>query len=68
VSDLEQLINLVAAPVRWGLHPLKVTLALLLPVLMLWTADWCLRRMSGAAAGRSQAPRDVEPVGSLLGD
>jgi hypothetical protein len=43
VTPLEQLVAFVAAKTRWGLHPFKVFLALLLPVLLLWLADWWLR-------------------------
>ena len=67
MSDLESLIKLVTAQFRWGLHPLKVAIALLLPVLMLWIADCCIRRMSSAAE-RNGVLRDVEPVGSMPGD
>jgi hypothetical protein len=49
VDDLERLITFVTARYRWGLHPIKLTAALLLPVLLLWVADWWVRR---SAAGR----------------
>jgi hypothetical protein len=51
VSALERLITLVTAQYRWGLHPLKVTAALLLPVVMLWMADRLVRRL-----GRDPGP------------
>ena len=68
MSDLERLIKLVTAQFRWGLHPLKVTIALLLPVLMLWTADWRIRRMSSVAANRDGERGDGARAGSVLGD
>jgi hypothetical protein len=47
VSVLEQLIKFVTAQQRWGLHPIKVAIALLLPVAIVWLADWRIRRLSG---------------------
>jgi len=67
VSDLEQLIKLVTAQYRWGLHPLKVMIALLLPVLIVWAADWRIRRLTSGSADDA-ARRDVEPTGSVLRD
>ena len=53
MQDLERLITFFTAQYRWGLHPLKVIAALLLPILLLWVADWQVRRLS----------RAIEPVG-----
>jgi hypothetical protein len=58
VEDLERLITLVTAQYRWGLHPLKVTAALLLPVLLLWAADWRVRRLAGDTEDRG-SPREL---------
>jgi hypothetical protein len=46
VSGLEQLIKLITAQHRWAIHPVKVAIALLLPVMILWLADWRIRRLS----------------------
>jgi hypothetical protein len=50
VSDLEQLIKFVTSQYRWGLHPVKVAIALLIPLVMLWAADWRIRRLSTESA------------------
>jgi len=68
VEDLERLIKLVVAQFRWGVHPLKMAIALLLPVLIVWLADRRIRRLSSAAAGQDGPRRDVEPAGSVLRD
>ncbi|MEO8563444.1 MAG: hypothetical protein ABI601_15290 [bacterium] len=67
MPDLEQLIKLITAQYRWGLHPIKVVIALVLPVAILWTADWRIRRLSKELARRDSATRDAEPMGSGLG-
>jgi hypothetical protein len=46
VSDLEQLIRYVTAQHRWAIHPIKVAIALLLPLAIVWLADWRIRRLS----------------------
>jgi len=43
VSTIERLVDLLAAQYRWGLHPLKVSIALALPVVIVWLADRWLR-------------------------
>jgi hypothetical protein len=48
VSTLERLVEFLAAQYRWGLHPFKLLVALLAPVLIVWLADRRLR--AGAAA------------------
>jgi hypothetical protein len=63
VHDLERLITFVTAQYRWGLHPLKVTAALLLPVLLLWLADWRVRRLSGESDARGTGATSPAPAG-----
>jgi hypothetical protein len=46
VAVFQPLIDFLAAHYRWGLHPLKLTVALLAPVLVVWLAD---RRLRGLA-------------------
>ena len=46
MPDLERLITFVTAQYRWGLHPLKLIAALVLPILLLWVADWQVRRLA----------------------
>jgi hypothetical protein len=50
VSVIERLIELLAAQYRWGLHPLKLLAALLVPVGMIWLADRRLRARTAALA------------------
>lgn len=57
MTPLEQLVAFVVAKTRWGLHPFKVFLALLLPVVMLWLADWWLRHRVPM-----EAPSSAKPV------
>ena len=46
MTAFQRLIDFLAAHYRWGLHPLKLTVALLAPVLVVWLAD---RRLRGLA-------------------
>ena len=43
---IERLTDFLAAHYRWGLHPLKLTAALLAPALVVWLADRRLRAMA----------------------
>ena len=65
--DLERLITFVTAQYRWGLHPLKVALALLLPVFLLWTADRQVRRLARAIEDRDARQDHVAGVPSTTG-
>jgi hypothetical protein len=38
------LVTFVTAQYRWGLHPLKLVAALVLPQLVVWIADRRVRR------------------------
>jgi hypothetical protein len=67
VSDLERLIKLLTAQFRWGLHPVKVAIALLLPVAILWIADWRIRRMSRAELDRAHSRDDAAASHAVLG-
>jgi hypothetical protein len=44
VSTIERLLDVLAERYRWGLHPLKLAIALSLPVIIVWLADRRLRR------------------------
>ena len=50
MSVTERLVELFAEQYRWGLHPLKVLAALIVPVAMIWIADRRLRARAAAAA------------------
>jgi hypothetical protein len=45
VIDAERLVELLAAKYRWGLHPFKLFVALIAPVLVVWAADRRLRAL-----------------------
>jgi hypothetical protein len=51
VSAIERLVELLAAQYRWGLHPLKLLVALLAPVLIVWVADRRVRALAGTIVG-----------------
>lgn len=57
MSTLERLVDAIAGQYRWGLHPLKVLIALLLPVVIVWLADRSIRtrtHLIEEAAARSR--------------
>lgn len=43
---IDRLVVILAAQYRWGLHPLKVFIALALPVVIVWLADRWLRTLT----------------------
>ena len=57
MSAVERLIGLLEAQYRWGLHPLKLLVALLVPLVMVWLAD---RRLRARAAALAQE-EELEP-------
>ncbi|MEO6525917.1 MAG: hypothetical protein ABIP93_04780 [Gemmatimonadaceae bacterium] len=59
MSPLERLVGFVIAQYRWGLHPLKLLVALLLPIVLLWAADWHVRRRSASLAAHEPARRKL---------
>jgi len=46
VTPFERLVTFITAQYRSGLHPAKIGLALILPVLVLWAADHYVMRRS----------------------
>jgi hypothetical protein len=46
VTPLERLVTFITAQYRSGLHPAKIGVALILPVLALWAADRYVARRS----------------------
>jgi len=52
VSAIERLIDILSAQYRWGLHPLKLLLALLVPLLIVWLADRRLRALTETIPGQ----------------
>ena len=64
MSVAERLVELFAAQYRWGLHPLKVLAALLVPVVMIWIADRRLRARTAAPASEEESLERVPHVTS----
>jgi len=58
VPAIERLVDLLSAQYRWGLHPFKLLVALLVPVLMVWVAD----RRLGALSGTVPKPEVDDPA------
>ena len=52
--DAERLVELLAAKYRWGLHPFKLFVALIAPVLVVWAADWRLRALDRTTANNNR--------------
>ena len=48
MNAIERLAHFLAEHYRWGLHPLKLMVALLAPVVVVWLADRRLRGLAGA--------------------
>jgi hypothetical protein len=57
VTSIDRLVELFAGHYRWGLHPLKVLIALLLPVAMIWIADRRVRVLDESIAERDRTAR-----------
>ena len=62
MSLLTRLIDFVAAQYRWGLHPLKVALALAVPVLLVYLADRRIRRLAGVVAAEEERVRRLPRI------
>jgi hypothetical protein len=58
VSTIQRLVDILLGEYRWGLHPLKVLIALVMPALIVWLADRQLRE-------RTEAIEEEEPVRRL---
>jgi hypothetical protein len=62
VNPLERLVDFVAARYRWGLHPLKLLVALLIPVVIVWLADRYVRARTETLAVRDKERRRLPRV------
>jgi hypothetical protein len=51
VSSVERLVDVLLAQFPWGLHSLKLLVALLVPVAIVWVADRRLRALSETIPG-----------------
>jgi len=57
VSLLSRLIDFIAAQYRWGLHPLKIAVALAVPVVIVYLADRRVRRLAAIVAAEEEQVR-----------
>jgi hypothetical protein len=62
VHPLERLVTFITAQYRWGLHPIKLLVALLLPIVFVWVADRYIRRRSDALAAREAELRRLPRI------
>ena len=57
MSLLSRLIDFIAAQYRWGLHPLKIAVALAVPVVIVYLADRRVRRLAAIVAAEEEQVR-----------
>ncbi|HEX7980878.1 MAG TPA: hypothetical protein VF461_19890 [Gemmatimonadaceae bacterium] len=57
MSLLERVVGFVAAQYRWGLHPLKLIVALTAPVLIVYLADRRVRQIAATVAAEEERVR-----------
>jgi hypothetical protein len=62
VSIQERLVEFFAAQYRWGLHPFKLVLALVAPVLIVYLADRRLRRLALDVAAEEERLRRLPRI------
>jgi hypothetical protein len=62
VPILERLVGFLAAQYRWGLHPLKLAIALAVPVLIVWLADRRIRRLAAVVEAEEERIRRLPRI------
>jgi hypothetical protein len=62
VSLLERLIDFLAAQYRWGMHPLKLAVALAVPVVIVYLADRRIRRLAAVVAVEEERVRRLPRI------
>jgi hypothetical protein len=62
VSLLARLVDFIAAQYRWGLHPLKVAVALVVPALIVYLADRRVRRLAADVAAEEERVRRLPRI------
>jgi hypothetical protein len=62
VSTIERLVQVLTGQYRWGLHPMKVLVALLAPVLVVWLADRRLRAQAALVADEESRARRLPRI------
>ena len=56
---IERLVDILAGGYRWGLHPVKVLVALVMPALIVSLADWQLRVRTRAIEQEEERVRQL---------
>jgi hypothetical protein len=62
VSLLERLIDFLAAQYRWGMHPLKLAVALAVPVAIVYLGDRRIRRLAAVVAAEEERVRRLPRI------
>jgi len=62
VSLLDRLVSFLAAQYRWGLHPLKLAVALAAPVLIVYLADRRVRRLAAVVEVEEERVRRLPRI------
>jgi hypothetical protein len=62
VSLLERLVDFLAAQYRWGMHPLKLAVALAAPVVIVYVADRRIRRLTAVVAAEEDRVRRLPRI------
>lgn len=62
MSLLERLIDFLAAQYRWGMHPLKLAVALAVPVVIVYLADRRIRRLAAVVAVEEERVRRLPRI------
>lgn len=62
MQTIQRLVDLLAGGYRWGLHPLKVFVALVVPALVIWLADRWLRVRAEAIEAEEERVRQLPRV------
>lgn len=62
MSLLERLIDFLAAQYRWGMHPLKLAVALVVPVVIVYLGDRRIRRLAAHVAAEEERVRRLPRI------
>ena len=59
---LERLVDFLTAQYRWGMHPLKLAVALAVPVVIVYVADRRIRRLAAVVAAEEDRVRRLPRI------
>jgi len=62
VPLLERLVEFLLAQYRWGMHPLKLAVALAVPVVIVYLADRRIRRLAAIVAADGERVRRLPRI------